>query len=288
MAGLLPAHRLPVLAACVAVLSGLSWSSARGSIELPHDPGVTPPPIPVSWSTSTSKWQGQFGRRETLLCPANGTPRSAFGTDIYTDDSSVCTAAVHAGLITPRDGGAVTIEVRPDQSQYLGSERNGIQSGDWFDMWPASFIFLWGDALDSPAPAIQASSATQLDSWNGQAGRVLTFHCPARFELQPVSGTDVYTDDSAVCSAAVHAGVIKQAHGGMVTVKLQAEPSSFSASTRHGITSFAMDGWKGQSFTFVATPADTPPPPTATTPFLPPPGKTPQEHPRQARAASEL
>lgn len=53
-----------------------------------------------------------------------------WGTGIYTDDSRICLAALHAGAIT-RDGGVVTIEIMAGQSSYSGSTRNGVTSENW-------------------------------------------------------------------------------------------------------------------------------------------------------------
>ncbi|MDQ2975462.1 MAG: pyridoxine 5'-phosphate synthase [Acidobacteriota bacterium] len=54
----------------------------------------------IEWNFNPIGHRGQNGRQFIYVCPANGVPRVIYGTDIYTDDSSVCTAAVHAGLIT--------------------------------------------------------------------------------------------------------------------------------------------------------------------------------------------
>jgi len=37
---------------------------------------------------------------QTVFCPPNCEERSIWGTQNYTDDSSVCTAAAHEGLTT--------------------------------------------------------------------------------------------------------------------------------------------------------------------------------------------
>src|SRR6266851_3375642 len=68
---------------------------------------------------------------------AGGAPGNVWGTDVYTDDSSVCTAAVHAGLISLAGGGAVEIEIRSGLPGYLGSSRNGVSSSG-YGAWPAS------------------------------------------------------------------------------------------------------------------------------------------------------
>lgn len=233
--------------------------------ELPKAESMVGTPSLITWTTGAGKWVGYWGRREAVRCPARGNLQSAWGTDIYTDDSSICTAAVHAGFLSNKEGGTVTIEMRPDIGQYAGSRRNNVQTGDWMEPWTGAYVFI-RDPL-SPEPAIAATSHTQLDSWAGQAGRRLSFSCPAFVELHTVYGTDLYTDDSYICSAAVHAGIITRQDGGTVTIRLVKGVTSFPSSTRHGVTSQSADRWTGQSYQFVATPPGTPPPPTADTPF---------------------
>lgn len=253
-------------AACLSLGSGTAstgWSEP-GPQGVPHEAGARTAPAPINWTTGTGKWVGFWGRRETVLCPAEGKLEGAWGTDIYTDDSSICTAAVHAGLITTREGGIVTVEMRPDAGQYTGSTRNGVRTGDWMEPWTGAYVFVRSLGAE---PAIEADEYMKADSWRGQTGRVLSFACRPRFELHTVFGTDVYTDDSYVCSAAVHRGLITQRQGGTVTIKLVEGQQSFEASSRNGVTSLALDGWHGQSYIFVATPPDTPAPPTTATPF---------------------
>ncbi len=229
------------------------------------------PPTPIGWTTGTGKWVGYWGRRESVTCPLGGHPEGAWGTDVYTDDSSICTAAVHAGLISMKDGGVVTIEMRPDVGQYGGSIRNGVRTGDWMEPWTGAYVFVRDQSTIDPA--IVANGYMQADSWKGQVGRVLSFACTPQFELHTIYGTDVYTDDSYVCSAAVHRGLITQKTGGLVTIQVLQGTTSFAATSRHGITSLAQESWSGQSYRFVATPPNTPPPPTAETPVDPAPAR---------------
>ena len=65
-----------------------------------------------------------YAGREELTCRCGKTEGGAdvWGTDVYTDDSSICTAAVHAGLIEADDGGEVTFELAPGRDEYTGSE----------------------------------------------------------------------------------------------------------------------------------------------------------------------
>jgi hypothetical protein len=97
---------------------------------------------PATWSTRATDHDcatpGVVGSRFTYACPAGGTASSAWGTDVYTHDSSICTAAVHVGRIDLAGGGAVTIEMMPGQASYPGSTRNGITTSTW-GSWGCSF-----------------------------------------------------------------------------------------------------------------------------------------------------
>ncbi|MEW5850164.1 MAG: LCCL domain-containing protein [Myxococcota bacterium] len=85
----------------------------------------------------------QTWQRFQQVCPPEFVMWSVWGTDIYTDDSEICTAAVHAGAITHASGGVVTYEMRPGQSSYQGSTRNGITSLP-YGSWPASYVIISG------------------------------------------------------------------------------------------------------------------------------------------------
>jgi molecular chaperone DnaK len=100
---------------------------------------LTPAPNDNVWGARGAEFRGRDGERVVYDCPPGGSPGSVWGTDVYTDDSSVCTAAVHAGAITVEDGGRVTIEIRPGETAYEGSSRNGIDSADW-GSWHGSFV----------------------------------------------------------------------------------------------------------------------------------------------------
>lgn len=97
----------------------------------------------IGWSDSVGSRRGQNGGRFTFRCSPNpgGTGSTVWGTDVYTDDSPICKAAVHAGLITYASGGVVTIEIRPGQQSYPGSARNGISTSNWGG-WGGSYVFV--------------------------------------------------------------------------------------------------------------------------------------------------
>jgi hypothetical protein len=93
------------------------------------------------WSLTAQDYAGRNGTRYGYWCPPGGTPRTIWGTDLYTDDSSVCTAGVHVGAITITSGGFVVIEVRPGADSYAGSSRNGIDSQE-YAAWSGSYVVI--------------------------------------------------------------------------------------------------------------------------------------------------
>ncbi len=115
---------------------GAEAPSADGSGGAGAAPGAI-----QAWAAEAGEHRGQDGEEFDYECPPNGEPNTVWGTDIYTDDSSVCTAAAHVGVITVEDGGDVTIEIRPGEDSYDGSERNGITTLD-YPSWGGSFVIV--------------------------------------------------------------------------------------------------------------------------------------------------
>lgn len=94
----------------------------------------------VDWALDASRYRGEDGTRIAFLCPPDGEVGSVWGTETYTDDSSVCSAAVHAGVINPVEGGRVVIEIAPGEETYEGTEANGVTS-QGYGSWDGSFTF---------------------------------------------------------------------------------------------------------------------------------------------------
>lgn len=91
----------------------------------------------ISWTDSVENIEGvdfsslKPGDTIDVFLPADGYESSIWGTEIYTHDSSIGTAAVHMGVIKLDKGGNVTIEIVAGQAEYLSSEQNGITSSSW-------------------------------------------------------------------------------------------------------------------------------------------------------------
>jgi hypothetical protein len=196
--------------------------------------------IRTAWE-DTAQWvKGDAGTTFTLACPGGGSFHTVWGSDIYTDDSSICTAAVHAGLITVERGGTVTIELRPGREVYGASQRNGVTTGV-YGRFGRSFIF---KSETNPGVEKEADDVTPI-LWNTPAsmltyenGKTYKFKCPAGGKESTIWGNDIYTADSSVCTAAVHVGMMKFESGGNVTIELRPGQSSYQGTLRNEVKSF--------------------------------------------------
>jgi hypothetical protein len=110
--------------------------------------GGTAPAEVGPWSTTAADVASDVGatveeqRALFLDCPGGGpTTASVWGAGPYTDDSAVCVAAVHAGLITVDIGGTVTFGLAPGRERYEGTSANGITTQP-YGFWGRSFVFL--------------------------------------------------------------------------------------------------------------------------------------------------
>lgn len=204
---------------------------------------------PDSWATTASSSTDAAGTRSSFTCTAHGTKHSVWGSDVYTADSSICTAAVHAGLITIDAGGTVTIELRPGRPLYGNSDRNGVTTSV-YGGFGKSFVF---PAANSDNAVKEADEVTPV-TWDittvmlsFEPGKKVKFKCPANGSAKKIWGTDVYTGDSSICTAAVHAGVITLDQGGLVTIELKPGQTSYKGTTRNGVTSIDYGSY-GASF----------------------------------------
>ncbi len=186
-------------------------------------------------SAQLQNFRGQGGKRLTYVCPPRATGQ-VYGTDVYTDDSPICAAAVHAGAITSEKGGPVTVVIGEGQPRFAGSSRNGVTSQE-FAEWPGSFSF---DRRSTPAKITWGTTARGVQGYSGS----VTVVCPEGGRVRDVWGTDSYTSDSSICSAAVHAGVISLARGGPVTIRMTEGRKAYEPSSRNGVASREYGSWE--------------------------------------------
>jgi hypothetical protein len=218
----------------------------------------------------------------TFVCPATeGKGAAIYGTDIYTEGSPVCAAALHAGVLKAGASGTVSIVIGEGADAFRGSERNGVTTRS-YGPWRYSYAFVQDDA---PATIEWSTVWNQVPADFTQP---VTVVCPAGGKTDRlVWGTDAYITDSSICLAAVHAGVIRMETGGAVTVARARALSEYPGTERNGIVSRRWGAWadaftvKGASVTVANAPPPPPPPPasgatdpTEAPPPLPPPAGT--------------
>lgn len=120
----------------------------------PSPDDVTPSPTPqetrtptggstateIDWETTAVDFADETFEKATFYCPPNGKESTVFGSDIYAVNSSICTAAVHAGKTTFGRGGEVTIIFGPGLEYYVTTTRNDVTTNMFGDK-DTSFVF---------------------------------------------------------------------------------------------------------------------------------------------------
>lgn len=79
------------------------------------------------------------GTLHTCRCGAGMSAGTVWGTRVYTADSSICQAALHAGAVSSA-GGEIQVLSAPGCDTYVGSTQNGVQTNAW-GSYGASFYF---------------------------------------------------------------------------------------------------------------------------------------------------
>lgn len=184
----------------------------------------------------TSIEGSESGDAYLASCQAGCDEGSIWGTDIYTDDSDLCTAAAHAGVISLGEGGTFIIIYSDGQEEYPASEQYGIESYDW-GSWDSSFSI-------SPVGGTSLECGTAANSIEADVGTSLIVSCPAACNASSVWGTDVYTDDSSICSAAAHAGVISLDDGGSFVLTIEEGLDDHPGSEQNGISTSDWGSWE--------------------------------------------
>ncbi len=238
------------------ICAGIGASPKPSATPSPVATPAVPLPnaVTVAWNQNATSIAANFGGEYLYFCPANpsGSFGSIYGHDIYTTDSPLCVAAVHLGLFQRGVGGNVKIKILGAQGRYTGSYRNNVQSF-FYGSYPTSYVFLDIDSgaqlITNTVPEIRhTQDAGPLYTYLDQT---FTFYCGNGVgQTDSIWGTDLYTYDSSICTAAVHAGRIALATGGAVTIQIKPGAASYMGSTRNGIASQSYGVWGG-SFIFV-------------------------------------
>ncbi len=83
------------------------------------------------------------------------TEGTVWGNVIYTDDSTLAAAAVHAGVLSPGQRGVVKVTILPGRGSYAGTESNGVTSQPYGE-WPGSYSVEASDLNSSDILRLEA------------------------------------------------------------------------------------------------------------------------------------
>jgi hypothetical protein len=177
----LSAAEVVTLAGGGAVGSPVSTPAAASSASaLPADVIAAP--------ANLAGYRSRVGQSVQLLV-TGASSGAIWGTDVYTDDSSVARAAVHAGVVAAGETRVVSVTLLPGQSSYAASTRNGVSSAAW-GAWSGSFAF----AGSSGAPAAAGAGAVRPSVPAGFRPAALTLVPGNRLTLPiPVLGSGPFT-----------------------------------------------------------------------------------------------
>ncbi len=122
---------------------------AEASADVAADPGLMQQYIGQAGKTFRFRVTGAApGARVVVggIGPGGGAVMMApgghiWGTDVYTLDSALAVAAVHAGALKPGQTGVVKVAILGPQAAFQGSTRNGVASNP-FGPFPGAFQFV--------------------------------------------------------------------------------------------------------------------------------------------------
>lgn len=234
LARVLPTVAIAMMLGQGAVAQGPDASSAKLGA-----PGVAAPSRPQPDPGTLFNYANSVG--ETLhFAVVGSTLGTIWGDGVYTSDSVLAVAAVHAGLLAPGESGVVTVEVIAGPASYDSAERNGVVSRS-YDSWDVAYRFTGVAGVDS---GVVLADPGDLSGYRGQNGTILTFEVTGD-PSGSVWGDEVYTDDSSLSAAAVHAGVLQPGETGPVRVEILPGQESYGSAERNGVTSATYAAWQG-------------------------------------------
>ena len=207
---------------------------------------------PISDPGNLTAYGSEVGR--VLLIEVTGAVGSAvYGTDVYTHDSNLAPAAVHAGVLKLGEKGIVKVTILPPQDGFAGTGRNGITSTGWtsakydcYKIEPVKTLFAGVPATSTVtvAAADVRPDPGNLGGYRNQVGNSFVFEVTGANDWG-IYGTDIYTDDSELDVVAVHAGLLKVGQKGLVKVTVLGSQTEFKSTSRNGVTSRSWAGFSG-------------------------------------------
>ncbi len=152
-------------------------SQATFLIQTASAPEPEPPTHPEILPDPQSGVTGYRGQNDSVLYfeVTGSVWGSIWGTGIYTDDSTLGTAAVHAGILEPEELGVVKVTILPGQDSYESSEQNGVTSQS-YGSWVGSYRIEASDLnqnLELPPMSIERQADQLILTWMSEGDSLI-------------------------------------------------------------------------------------------------------------------
>ncbi|SBS87747.1 LCCL domain-containing protein, putative [Plasmodium ovale] len=192
----------------------------------------------------SEQFNGKIGSQFLVICSDNCT-KSKFivkgSNNYYTPDTSICKAAIHAGVYLPNSktnshNGSFFVRIVEGLLEYQSARGHfGIVSKSEKQSQLRSFSVFKQNEEDN----IFTCSTKGQSLLNLSIGEKKTIICPPNCEKtnDNIFGTNVYSPLSPVCKAAIHAGVLSN-KGGRVDIIMGSSQQEFKGSVQNNIQSY--------------------------------------------------
>ena len=204
-------------------------ASSAGTVAVTTQARTWASPVQITASSNVRNRADDIGQVIYVIVTGS-TSGAVWGDGVYTADSHLAAAAVHAGVLGNGQTDILAIRILPGQSNYAAAVRHGVTSRS-YSSYSLSYEFV---PYDSQRLLIQDPGS--LSIFEGLEGRTLAFQVTGSASGS-VWGSDVYTADSSLSTAAVHAGLVRVGETSVVLVDFLPGQSSYVGSQRFDITS---------------------------------------------------
>jgi len=229
---------------------------ATGTYNHAHKNNIETLDIKCETNLKDKRFEGSPGKIFRVRCPdCNGDKSMVFGTAIYHPLSSICRAGLHIGAIKAgaKKGGEIHVLLTGKKLMFNGSDGQAKITSGTFSADEKSFSI----SEAKPLTKVECKSTANQGKFAGAiVNTKFVVVCPPKCSKDPdykLFGNEYYSDNSSICFAGIHHGVINDL-GGEVKFKITAGQRSYKGTNGFGILSKDM-GPHIRSFQLVGTKA---------------------------------
>ena len=183
------------------------------------------------------KFGGITGTMFRADCPDCSNDKTiVFGTAIFHPKSSICKAAQHSGALNKGEAGLIVVTIIGPKPIFQGSEGNDGTLSVQYQGSERSF------SLKRASPITKISCYTKANQRKFETyptGKEFVLKCPKKcseIREADIYGTEIFTDSSSICRAAIHEGIINDL-GGEVKIAIAEGKDNYKATNGFGIHS---------------------------------------------------